>query len=97
MRPSRGVYDLCRRMDTFIHVCEVRRQEKFVSPVRETEVNSMTQEAKAMRKMNDRFQGPLGDLDVLVCGEWQTSKTQEMENHLYGYHLITMKPRPLPS
>lgn len=27
---------------------------------------------------------------MLVSGEWQTSKTQELENHLHGYHLITV-------
>lgn len=50
------MHDLCRRVGSFINVCEVRRQErKFICPVRKIEVKSMTEEANAMRKANDLF------------------------------------------
>lgn len=43
-------------MDSFINICEVRRQErKIISPLREIEMNSVTEEANAARKMNDLF------------------------------------------
>jgi hypothetical protein len=43
-------------MGSFINICEVRRQErKIIGPLRVIEVNSMTEKANAMRKMNDLF------------------------------------------
>lgn len=43
-----------RKMDSFLNICELRRQErKIISPLRDIERNSMTEEANAARKMND--------------------------------------------
>jgi hypothetical protein len=43
-------------MDNFLKICEGRRQErKIINPLREIEMNSMTEEANAARKMNDLF------------------------------------------
>lgn len=54
-------------MGSFINVCEVRRQErKFICPVREIEVKSMTEEANAMRKTNDLFVPRLTG-ELLMC------------------------------
>lgn len=54
-------------MGSFINICEVRRQgRKLISPVREIEVNSMTQEENAMRKMNDLFVSRLRG-EILMC------------------------------
>lgn len=41
-------------MDSFLNICELRRQErKIIGPWREIEMNSMTEEANAARKVND--------------------------------------------
>ena len=47
---------LWRKMDSFTNICELRRQgRKIMSPLRETEMNSMTEEANAAQKMNYLF------------------------------------------
>ena len=41
-------------MDSFLNICELSGQErKIISPLREIEMNSMTEEANAARKVND--------------------------------------------
>lgn len=40
----------------FLNICESRRQgRKIISPWREIEMNSMTEEANAAQKLNDLF------------------------------------------
>lgn len=45
-----------RKMESFLNICESRRQgRKIISPWREIEMNSMTEEANAAQKLNDLF------------------------------------------